>query len=76
MGGLVGPQRQQRRRAGDGARSLRGDVHAGLAQREVTPDGEGGGDRGVVMGSRQMAAGVDHHHDDQPEHEADADTAE
>jgi len=70
-GRLVGPDGQKEERARDGARQLGADVDQGVTGREVPAERERERDRRVDVRAGQMPGGVDHDHDDQPEHEAD-----
>ncbi len=76
LGGLVGPGGQQDEGAGGGAGELRGDVGAGVAGGEVAGERERDGHCRVDVRAGEVAGGVDHGHDDQPEDEADPDGAE
>ena len=76
VGGLVGPDREQRERAGRRARDLGTDVRERVTRREVASEREGERDRRVYVRARQVPGRVDHHHDDQPEDHRDPDRPE
>ena len=66
----------ERERPADGADELRADVRGGVAAPEVAGERERERHRGVDVRARKVTGRVDHHGDDQPEHEADPDRAE
>ena len=74
--GWSGQRGEEHERGGGGAQQLRRDVGERVGRREVAAEREGDRDRRVDVRPGEVARGVDHGHDDQPEGEADADRAE
>jgi hypothetical protein len=74
--GLITPDGEQQGRACGGANELGGYVRGCLTGCEMAVQRERDGDGWVDVRARQVPRRVDHDHDDQPEHEADADDAE
>src|SRR5918994_3682199 len=71
--GLVGPDRQQGQRGGGRPGKLGRDVSGRITSGEVATERERERYGRVDVRPGEMPGRVDHHHDDQPEHEAHAD---